>query len=179
MLRVQIARALACTLALYACDGPGQSKTSAPESGEAPAEGTPVSPAEDAGSPVRGDWLVIHSLADPENLNPLTSNDAGASQVLGWIFPTLVRIDQNTLALEPLLASELPEVSPDRLTYTYRLRDYVTFSDGSRSPRGRGVHAQHRHPIVNAAPQHFTTTRSRRGVVDPHTVASRSARCTS
>ncbi|HKX49106.1 MAG TPA: hypothetical protein VJQ48_01655, partial [Candidatus Binatia bacterium] len=32
-----------------------------------------------AGPPVNGDWLIIHSLSDPEQLNPLTSNDAGSS----------------------------------------------------------------------------------------------------
>jgi peptide/nickel transport system substrate-binding protein len=129
MLRVQVVRALACTLGLLACDGPGEHKASAPAPDESSAASTPATSPESPGTPVRGDWLVVHSLADPENLNPLTSNDAGASQVLGWIFPSLVRIDQNTLALEPLIARELPEVSADRLTYTYRLRDDVSFSD--------------------------------------------------
>ena len=27
---------------------------------------------EEAGKPVTGDWLVIHSLSDPEQLNPFT-----------------------------------------------------------------------------------------------------------
>ncbi len=173
MLRVRIVRALACTLGLLACDGPGEHKAPAPAAGESPAPSTPATSPESPGTPVRGDWLVVHSLADPENLNPLTSNDAGASQVLGWIFPSLVRIDQNTLALEPLIARELPEVSADRLTYTYRLRDDVTFSDGKPLTAEDVVFTLKaiRHPTVNAAPQrNYYNSVANAEVVDPHTV---------
>jgi peptide/nickel transport system substrate-binding protein len=85
----------------------------------------------DEGDPVRGDWLVLDLLADPENLNPFTSSDFGASRVLSWIFPSLLSIDPETLEQIPVLARELPEVSKDNLTYTFRLREDVTFSDGT------------------------------------------------
>ncbi|MEX2204760.1 MAG: peptide-binding protein [Myxococcota bacterium] len=173
MLRVQVVRALACTWVLLACDGPRESKTSAPAADEAAAPSAPGAAPENAGTPVRGDWLVIHSLSDPENLNPLTSNDAGASQVLSWIFPTLVRIDPNTLALEPLFARELPQVSADHLTYTYRLRDDITFSDGVPLTAEDVVFTLKaiRHPIVNAAPQrNYFNSVADAVVVDPHTV---------
>jgi peptide/nickel transport system substrate-binding protein len=173
MLRVQVLRALACTLVLLACDGPGESKTSAPATDAASASSATATSAESPGEPVRGDWLVIHTLADPENLNPLTSNDFGASQVLGWIFPTLVRIDQNTLALEPLLATELPEVTPDHLTYTYHLRDDITFSDGKPLTAEDVVFTLKaiRHPGVNAAPlRNYYNSVADAVVVDPHTV---------
>ncbi|MCE2390276.1 MAG: hypothetical protein J4G09_02200 [Proteobacteria bacterium] len=92
------------------------------------APGTPLPDSET--EPVRGDWLVLRLGADPENLNPLTSNDSTSSRVLRWIFPPLNVIDEDTLELEPLLARELPEIAPDRLGYVYRLRNDVTFSDG-------------------------------------------------
>ena len=171
MTRLQAVRTLACALALFACGGPSESKNVAPATGESPEAAAPIS--EHAGPPVRGDWLVIHSLADPENLNPLTSNDAGASQVLGWIFPSLLRIDQNTLRLEPLLARELPEVSPDRLSYTYRLREDVSFSDGVPLTAEDVVFTIKaiRHPRVNAAPQrNYYNSVADAVVVDPHTV---------
>ncbi len=82
------------------------------------------------GAATRGDWLVLHQLSDPENLNPLTSNDAGASQVNRWIFPDLLDLDKRSFKVKPLLAAELPDISDDKLTYTFRLRDGVTFSDG-------------------------------------------------
>ena len=37
---------------------------------------------ESGAEPTYGDWMVRHMLSDPEKLNPYTSSDAGASQVL-------------------------------------------------------------------------------------------------
>ena len=82
------------------------------------------------GAPVRGDWLVLHLLSDPENLNPITSSDASASSVLAWMFPSLLTLDNETLEQRPVLARELPEVGPDKLSYTFRLRPDATFADG-------------------------------------------------
>jgi len=173
MIRSQPLGALACSLALFACGGPGDKEKAAPASAEAPVTAEAATASADAGPPVRGDWLVIHSLADPENLNPLTSNDAGASAVLGWIFPSLVRIDPTTLALEPLIARELPEVSEDRLTYTYRLRYDVNFSDGKPLTAEDVVFTLKaiRHPQVNAAPlRNYYNSLADAVAVDPHTV---------
>jgi ABC-type transport system substrate-binding protein len=127
--------ALASALVLLGCGGPREDEKTEPAANGAPAAASQAP--EDEGPAVRGDWIVLHSLADPENLNPLTSNDAGASAVLGWIFPPLIRVDPATLDLAPMLAKALPEVSDDKLTYTYSLRDDVTFSDGAADRRGR------------------------------------------
>lgn len=83
-----------------------------------------------SGPPVTGDWLVIHSLSDPEQLNPLTSNDAGASEVLGYIFEGLLTRDPKTLDLKPLIAAARPQVSQDKLTYTFKIREDARFQDG-------------------------------------------------
>ncbi len=85
-------------------------------------------PGADAG-PVRGDWLVEWLLADPESLNPVTSNDVGSSDVLGRIMSSLTGQDPETLEPIPGVA-DLPTVSPDHLTYTFRIRQDATFSDG-------------------------------------------------
>ena len=66
-------------------------------------------------TPVTGDWLIDHILSDPEQLNPLTSNDAGASSVLGYIFESLLQRDPHTLELRPLLAIARPQISEDKL----------------------------------------------------------------
>jgi peptide/nickel transport system substrate-binding protein len=87
-------------------------------------------PSDAAGEPVRGDWLVLWLLADPENLNPITSNDSAANSVLRWMYLSLLDLDNETLEFRPLIAKELPEVSEDKLTYTFRLQPGVTFSDG-------------------------------------------------
>ena len=45
--------------------------------------------------PTYGDWMVRHMLSDPEKLNPYTSNDAGASTVLDYIFESLLEADSD------------------------------------------------------------------------------------
>jgi peptide/nickel transport system substrate-binding protein len=81
-------------------------------------------------APVTGDWLIAHILSDPEQLNPLTSNDAGASSLLGNIFESLLRRDPRTLELRPHLAIARPEISADKLEYTFKIRQDAHFQDG-------------------------------------------------
>jgi len=81
-------------------------------------------------APTTGDWLVAHSLSDPEQLNPLTSSDAAASEVLGYIFEGLLTRDPRTLQLKPYIAEARPLISEDKLTYTFKIRRDVHFQDG-------------------------------------------------
>src|ERR1051325_5175800 len=81
-------------------------------------------------TPVTGDWLVTHSLTDPEQLNPITSNDATAGEILNYIFESLLNRDPRTLELKPYLAETRPTLSPDKLTYTFKIRKDVHFQDG-------------------------------------------------
>ena len=60
--------------------------------------------AQDRGQPITGDWLVAHELSDPEQLNPLTSNDAGSADILGYILEGLLTRDPKSLELIPTLA---------------------------------------------------------------------------
>lgn len=48
------------------------------------------------------------------------------------IFNTLVRYKGNTLELEPELVSAMPSVSADGKTYSFKLRDDVTFHNGAK-----------------------------------------------
>ena len=81
-------------------------------------------------TPVTGDWLIIHSSTDPEQLNPITSNDATAAEILAYIFENLLMRDPKTLELKPYLAEERPTLSGDKLTYTFKIRRDVYFQDG-------------------------------------------------
>lgn len=80
--------------------------------------------------PAAGDWLINHNLSDPEQLNPLTSNDAASSEILQYIFQSLLIRDPRTLELKPLIAASRPAVSNDKLSYTFKLRRDVRFQDG-------------------------------------------------
>jgi peptide/nickel transport system substrate-binding protein len=90
----------------------------------------PAENAQDPGKPVTGDWLVIHSLSDPEQLNPFTQSDATASEILAFIFQSLLTRDPRSLELKPLIAESRPVVSEDKRTYTFKLRRDVHFQDG-------------------------------------------------
>jgi peptide/nickel transport system substrate-binding protein len=90
----------------------------------------PALSTKEAGTPVTGDWLVIHSISDPEQLNPLTSNDSASSEVLGFIFESLLTREPRTLELKPLIAEARPEISQDKLTYTFKIRKDARFQDG-------------------------------------------------
>ena len=90
----------------------------------------PAASKEAAGKPVTGDWLVMHSLSDPEQLNPLTSNDSASSDVLELIFEGLLSRDPRTLAFKPVIAEARPEISQDHLSYTFKIRKDAHFQDG-------------------------------------------------
>lgn len=83
----------------------------------------------DTTSAVNGDWLIIRELADAEKLNPIVTNDASASEIDSYIFENLNNLDQETFELIPMIA-EIPTVSDDHLSYTYKIKKNVTFSDG-------------------------------------------------
>jgi len=80
--------------------------------------------------PAAGDWLLMHMLSDPEQLNPLTSNDSGSSSILRYIFQGLLTRDPRSLELKPLLAESRPTISNDKLSYTFKIRRDATFQDG-------------------------------------------------
>jgi len=84
----------------------------------------------DVGDPVKGDWVVIHELSDPEGLNPLITNDAAASAIFNRVFEKLLEQDFETTELYPVLAASRPTISDDHLTYTFTLREGARFSDG-------------------------------------------------
>ncbi|WP_031510065.1 ABC transporter substrate-binding protein [Streptomyces megasporus] len=85
----------------------------------APSEGDTASGA--------GDTLVVGIAQEPDTLNPLLGyGKDGNSKV----FDGLLRHDAD-MELRPALAAELPEVGNGGRTYTYTLREGVTFSDGT------------------------------------------------
>ncbi|MBK6417974.1 MAG: hypothetical protein IPF79_02110 [Ignavibacteria bacterium] len=83
-----------------------------------------------AGDAVVGEWVVIHELSDPEGLNPMITNDASASAVFERVYEKMLAQDFVTTDLYPVLAEARPTISDDHLTYTFKLRDGITFSDG-------------------------------------------------
>ena len=76
-----------------------------------------------------GDFTYALSTA-PDTLDPHVSGFAVSYRVLKSIFETLVYQDEDH-SIEPWLATDW-EISKDQKTYTFNLREDVTFHDGSK-----------------------------------------------
>ncbi|MCY3663497.1 MAG: ABC transporter substrate-binding protein [bacterium] len=76
-----------------------------------------------------GGRLTIATISEPLTFNLAVSNDAGSSNVLGYLFEGLTETSWLTDEVEPSLA-ESWERSTDGLTWTFHLRRDVTWHDG-------------------------------------------------
>ena len=82
--------------------------------------------AQDEGS---GGTLVAAISGEPDQLDPQATTSYNSFQVLENVFDTLVEPDEN-LQMQPALAEDWT-IGDDGLTYTFTLRDGVTWHDGS------------------------------------------------
>jgi peptide/nickel transport system substrate-binding protein len=73
--------------------------------------------------------LIAAIAGEPDQLDPQKTSSYFSFEVLENVFDTLVEPDEN-LEMRPALA-ESWTVSPDQLTWTFRLRDGVTWHDGN------------------------------------------------
>lgn len=108
------------TIALYGCAGGKsdgtQKETTAAEDSTALAE------------PKRGGSVVVGIQQDLDSLDPHMADAAGTSEVLFNIFEGLVKPDKDG-NLVPAVASEY-KISEDGMTYTFTLREGITFHNG-------------------------------------------------
>jgi peptide/nickel transport system substrate-binding protein len=85
--------------------------------------------AADPDAPVEGDWLISHLSAEPATLNPITATDAYASNIDDYIYESLLKRNEKSLELVPVLA-ESWEISDDHLQYTFHLKKNILWQDG-------------------------------------------------
>jgi peptide/nickel transport system substrate-binding protein len=79
---------------------------------------------------VPNEVLVVGQIAEPASLDPAVSTATNDFRILINLYEGLVRYKPGTLEVEPALA-ESWTVSEDGLTYTFKLRQGVTFHDGT------------------------------------------------
>ena len=92
------------------------------------AAGTSSSPGASA-TPTRGGDLVIARTADSQSMNKTTVFQNESIWVFEQIYENLYTVTPDGKDVKPLLATSYT-VSPDKLTYTFKLRQGVTFSSG-------------------------------------------------
>jgi len=78
-----------------------------------------------------GGFVTELSFADAKILNPILSNDASSDDVHALLFGAALKTDPFTGEIIPDL-TEGWEVSEDGLTYTFKVRDGVYWSDGTQ-----------------------------------------------
>ncbi len=85
----------------------------------------------------KGNKAYIRIPSEPEKLNPLTTEDVNAVQVMSNIFLSLLDFDAKTLDLVPVLAKNRPIATPidtgkykGGIAYTYEIREEATWDNG-------------------------------------------------
>lgn len=115
---------LCLILIISGCSIPGGNQTTpgdaAPQAGGSPVPGQ---------QPVPGSRVTEGGLIEPRTLNPIFVADPVSEEISHLVFNGLVFVDPTTGEPKPDLA-ESWEVSEDRLTYTFHLRDSVLWHDG-------------------------------------------------
>ena len=74
--------------------------------------------------------LIIAENETPENLDPANATNSTVNQLLVGVYDALVQFEAGDTSVSPQLATDWT-MSPDGLTYTFTLRDDVTFHDGT------------------------------------------------
>jgi peptide/nickel transport system substrate-binding protein len=81
------------------------------------------------GTPVKGGKLIEGTISDISTFNTLNSGDTASTQMITLCFDGLLGISAKGDNL-PMLAQSLPTISSDQLTFTYKLRPNLKWSDG-------------------------------------------------
>ena len=87
-------------------------------------------PTGDTGSASSGDNVMSIYTSEPAFIDPYNAKEVQGTMVVLACFDTLVSWDWDTNTAVPLAAAELPSLSDDKLTYTFKLREGMTFHNG-------------------------------------------------
>jgi peptide/nickel transport system substrate-binding protein len=100
-------------------------------SGIAAAAGIALGHQRSAGAQTTSGTLVIATNRTPTDLDPHSAYDAGSRIVLQGMFETLIRVKPGTTDQYESLLAESWESNADQTVWTFRLRDGLTFQDGT------------------------------------------------
>jgi peptide/nickel transport system substrate-binding protein len=89
--------------------------------------GLPEEPKSEVGK--YGGKMTTANISDPKTFNYWVSAETSSSNILAPLYEGLNQLNTYTLKYQARLA-DLPTISADGLTYTYKLREGLTWSDG-------------------------------------------------
>jgi peptide/nickel transport system substrate-binding protein len=138
MVRTRIGTLLAVTAIVFAACSSSTATTAPSESASAaaPSESASAAAPSESASPSsaikEGGSLVVGLPGDIVLADPSLVSDSNSSYVEQQVIESLVELVPGTTSqLRPVLAAEMPTVSADGLTYTFKLREGVKFHDGT------------------------------------------------
>ncbi len=77
------------------------------------------------------DTITVATIGEPQLLDPAIDYETAGSEITQNVYETLVWYDKtDATKVVPVLATALPDVSADGMTYTFNIRPGVTFSNG-------------------------------------------------
>jgi peptide/nickel transport system substrate-binding protein len=131
---------LVVIVGLLGCDRGGNKQASQQQPATAPSESAGALPqvgiphfTKAQYKPVPGKYggrLVRDQLGEPKSFNPIVASETSSTDYTQRIFDGLTHMNSFDGEMEPWLA-ESWEVSPDGLTWTFKLRKDVKFNDGT------------------------------------------------
>ena len=80
--------------------------------------------------PQASDTLIYAQGAEPRGMDPALVDDGESAKVMINIYEGLLQYNKDSTKVEPSLAKSW-DVSPDGLSYTFKLQEGVKFHDGS------------------------------------------------
>jgi ABC-type transport system substrate-binding protein len=108
-------------LILAACGGTGTTESAAADESEEPTTSGEAAPSEDAGTGEFADTIVMALDAQVGNMSN-ANTDVPTGRITALIYDYLYQLD-DTLTPQPMLASDLCEVSEDEITWTCTIVD--------------------------------------------------------
>lgn len=78
-----------------------------------------------------GGEIILSTNSDPKSFNPILAKETSTTTITANVFEGLITVDPITTDIKPHLAKSW-EHSEDGLTWTFHLRDDVTWSDGEK-----------------------------------------------
>ena len=119
--------ALSLAVLMAGCSEKSQESSRAKAQGDSPLPKSPYVSKCESGTP--GGRLVVAVFGEPKTFNPITANETSSTDVIGHLFSSLLKIEVPTQEVIPALA-ESWKVEPDQVTWTFKLREGVRWSDG-------------------------------------------------
>ncbi len=88
----------------------------------------------------KDEQVLYGQTARIKGFDPAKASDVASSSVIGRIYEGLLEYSylDRPYRVQPMLAAAMPEISPDGLTYTFRIRDGIYFQDDACFPGGKG-----------------------------------------